>query len=449
MKNSPIILLMALTPIDASFFTAQKAEVLKGNFNSATAQWTTSTQREPEWGSLPRAPLREISYQPDSTAPLEIDNKTMMRLSENSEVALYQNGKSLEAILNLVNKAEKFIFIQVLAIACDESTESLFEKLKEKARSGIDVKIIVNKTYSFLSYSCLRELKNSGIAISKAPTHSTYLLNDKGNLLIGAQSFTKTFFYSDGFNFLDRDMMLHAHGPVSKEALIDFIETWNENEETKIDNFKYILTMAKINSPKKCLFVSQKPKSKKRDLQNLLLNLSEKSKQSIIASGVKILQNDSTMSLIKLLKNKSISGVRVDYIGNGWDGGNGELTMYLNELYHRYLDRGRKYLAKTINWLREKDQISQSKKHFKAYKSLVADSDITVWTYFNFVHYKVWSFDNSGIFVGSANVAEDSFESFYEAGVFCLDRALSEELNHELARDKANSIPIYRESLTL
>ena len=45
-------------------------------------------------------------------------------------------------------------------------------------------------------------------------------------------------------------------------------------------------------------------------------------------------------------------------------------------------------------------------------------------------------------FVGSWNLDWNSADRNHEAGIICLDRSLNRQMEEELARDLANSIPV-------
>ena len=92
-----------------------------------------------------------------------------------------------------------------------------------------------------------------------------------------------------------------------------------------------------------------------------------------------------------------------------------------------------------MNDLKEWDRYRVAKSYRRQYQELQKNSRISVFTYFNFIHYKVWSFDGWGTYVGSANLDENKLGKLSEAGVFCIDENLGKSLSVELQRDHLNS----------
>ena len=356
-----------------------------------------------------------------------------------AETKFYHDGDVKEPLASVIESASKYLHMEWLSVACDSATEPFLKQMEEKAAAGVGVRMIVNKTYSWLSFPCLRRLEKAGIEIVKAPTHSSYIVNDRGQMLIGSQSLARMFLNSTGTNGLDRDSMLYVEGTAARDAARDFASNWNGNKAS---------SQARIEPPahkdmkptEHCYFLSQKPNGAKRDIENALAQFTLTAKKSIFLSGVKISGRKDADSpsgrILRSLKLKARAGVTVEYLGNGPEGGNGELTMVLNEWIQ---DSPYRPVREGLKLLRDWDSRRTTEKHFSSYRDFLTEKNMTVWNHDQFLHYKIWSFDKETIFVGSANLHDDSWNDFYEAGVLCRDRKLASQLEKKLALDRANS----------
>lgn len=359
---------------------------------------------------------------------------------------LYQNGDSLSAIMDMIAHSKKYFYMNLLAFSCDESTEKMVQALENKSRSNVDVRLIINKGFSLLSGRCLKRLKQAGIKVLKAKTHSSYFFNDDHELMIGSQCVAKMFFNSDGFNSLDRDMMIYSKGDLTAGALKDFTSIWLEEDsidEVLVKNYQNILKEISHKRPDEsltCRFVAQRPKMGIRNIESMLEKLISASHIEIYFSGVKVDIGEG--SLGRGLKEISKKGVEVNYIGNGYLSGNGELTMVFDEWITGIKKGSFAFFSPVIEGINDWDKRRVARDNKKLYDKLLENSKINIWTYFNFIHYKVWLFDQS-FFIGSANLDEDKFGDVYDAGIYCQNSYVHDLLKAQLLRDKNNSV-LYR-----
>ena len=178
------------------------------------------------------------------------------------------------------------------------------------------------------------------------------------------------------------------------------------------------------------------PNEKKTEISGLWLSWVENSAKQIVLSGVKVDEN----LVIQAIRNRAQKGVSVAFIGNGWSGGNGELTMLLEEWAQNFNKREFRRISNILEKLRDLDRDLQTEKRSRAYASLAA-SGVASWLHFNFVHHKIGFFDRAGVWIGSANPNKDSYFKSYESGIFCLDNKLSREVSKMVELDMANSVP--------
>jgi len=398
---------------------------------------------------LPKKGIDKTRPRVESTRPmLNLDlEKALSETLENQfvnayDLKLYQNGESFGPLLKLIENSSEFLFLNFLSFTCDEKTEPLVKALEEKVKAKTDVRLIVNKGFSFLSRACLRRLEQTGVKIKRAKSHASYVVNDRRELMIGSQSIARMFFNADGFNGLDRDMMAGVKGSVSAQAVRDFTSSWlfeNPNDSDLVKTFLKTLQWKNesTQADAKCLFLSQRPREGMRDYEKAIVENVKRAEKEIIFSGVKVNARDSETA--HLLRLKSSNGVQVNYIGNGYLSGNGELAMlfdeWINELNHSF-----SFIAPVLENIKLWDNRRVALENKKLYDALIAESSINVWAYFNFIHHKVWLFDGPYFIIGSANFDEEKFSEVSDAGLFCADQKVHDLLKEELLRDQQNSL---------
>lgn len=419
------------------------------------------------WGALPYPPIRDVSQLKLSNKTAEenwandveyqedLDRITGHELTKNDSIEIVPNGKVVKPILKVIGDAKQFVFVNVLSLVCDESTEPVIHALEERAAAGVDVRVILNQSYAALAKSCLQRMRDHQIEILTAPTHSSYYLNDQDEVVLGAESMARMFFKSDGYNFLDRDMMLSIHGAVTTDVIKNFISVWDEKRPRDLRDVRLPASvyLAKRESELKqnrrardyagwlgagsknlCRFAEQMPDGKNRSMENLLVSLVEKTKEKIILSGVKF---DADSPVFKGALARAREGVDFDFLGNGWEGGDGELTLYLDELIQK-----NPMLSSYLRFLRNADVNRIARKRAQAVAPLAGLPHVALWSFFSFLHYKVALFDHDGFWVGSANPDWDSVTGYDESGIFCMDKSLNQAISDTTQIDLSNSIPL-------
>ncbi len=381
--------------------------------------------------------------QTDISATMEsaLSKELEAKLTPVSQLTLYQNKDTWLPLMSLINNAHDFLYLNFLSFTCDERTEEMVKALEKKAGEKVDVRLIVNKGFSLLSGKCLKRLQKSGVKIAKVKTHSSYIINDKQELMIGSQSIARMFFNADGFNSLDRDMMIYAKGVVVSEAVRDFVSTWLEQnpDEKELQNvFLKTKNWKDEGGKARCVFVSQRPWLGMRDYEKAILAAVKSNEREVLFSGVKVNPRDSEIA--DVLKTKSLNGMNVDYIGNGYLSGDGELAMVFDEWINKLEQSSFSFVAPAVMGIKLWDNRRVALENKKQYDRLKGKSAINIWTYFNFIHHKVWLFDSPAFLIGSANFDDEKFSEVSDAGLFCFDSSVHIQLKAELFRDKQNSV---------
>ena len=257
----------------------------------------------------------------------------------NEKLTLLQNGESLKPIEDLINRAQKFVFVNMLYVSCDPETMPIIEKLEGRSREGIDVRLLLNRQFSLFSGACIRQMENAGIRVLKSETHSSYLVNDQDEAIIGSENLAKMSFASNGTNFMDRDLTIEIQGPIATDLMGNFIGRWadaGKAPETSLE--KYLLDyrrkradeishgsrgeasysawfsktssheiekeVAKTIAPGLCRFASQDSTKGESMIADLLTSLIRNAKTEIRVSSVRIENSDIAKELLKKAANK-------------------------------------------------------------------------------------------------------------------------------------------------
>lgn len=477
------------------------------------------------WGSLFHPPIEKIKLMPRLVDPLwdyvnnfddslfstsdfqiNLDRLSETQLTSNNTIKYLGNGDSLLPLLDIIKVSEKFLFIQMLGFDCyGTSVNKIITELESRVLANVDVRLLVDKLYSNLFGECIASLKAKGIEVIevanhlsklKPSMHSSIVLNDKLEMMIGAQSVYYGFYESSGQNFLDRDDSLYVKGAATTDALKEFLTIWEQHRtdknrslkgqigKNKFDYKNFISNQILLEDNRGdrgqshyndwfkqekfrglCRFVAQNPLTNKSDIKTSLMEYSKSANKSIGLGSVKFFfplqenKKSTAQEFITLFHKKALNdNISVDFFGNGIDGGNGELTMEINRWLELWWNRILTYKDSSgiSNWFKEKfsqllynilfklkDSIDlkQSGINFLQYEKMANVKNTTVWTNFNFSHHKSWSFDRNVFAISSLLFSDDSFESFYDAGVICMDHNENLEFQKARALDIANSIP--------
>lgn len=183
----------------------------------------------------------------------ELSN-TAHYLYSNGGFPVYRNGgaryfpvgeKMWEAVLEELEKAEKFIFLEYFIIEEGEMWNSILDILKRKAAEGVDVRLLYDGTcsISLLPHDYPKKMKQLGIKCKVfsplRPFVSTYYNNrDHRKILVidGKTAFTGGVNLADEYiNKKERfghwkDSAVMINGGAVRSFTLTFLQIWNLNE---------------------------------------------------------------------------------------------------------------------------------------------------------------------------------------------------------------------------
>jgi phosphatidylserine/phosphatidylglycerophosphate/cardiolipin synthase-like enzyme len=458
-----------------SFRQAQLRYFSKQVFDIEEARYRRSAPHPSSWGPLPYPPLRKPPADPrksvtqkfsehflsDPAFQARLDQLTGSELTRNQAIRLHQNGEAFPVMKGLAERAKSFLFVNMLSVTCDEASEPLLSTLESRARQQVDVRLLVNKSYAWLDRACLKRLERGGVSVVRGETHASYVVSDQDELMIGSESIARMFARSDGYGRLDRDLMLYVKGPLATDALHDFLSAWEESRSGDGSGRPSLELVAAYKAKKAreleagvrgpasysrwlkgepeglCRFAGQKPGKRGTAMTDLMIALTKSARNGIFLSGVQLGESPVATAL----NERAREGLPVDFLGNGWEAGNGELTMLLDEWIEERKANGQHRMARALELVRDRDRKYTTRNAMAGVSELVHAPGFSAWAHFNFLHYKAWSFDHHGVWVGSANPDRKGYEKFYEAGALCLDSGLARDFAIQREIDLANSVP--------
>ncbi len=175
----------------------------------------------------------------------------------NSEVKYFKSGEEkYEQLLIEIKKAKQFIFLEYFIVDEGKMWDSILEILKEKAKEGVEVRLMYDGTcmFALLPHSYPKQVEKMGIKCHVfspiRPALATYQNNrDHRKILIvdGKTAFT------GGVNLADeyineiqhfghwKDNAVMITGEAVRSFTIMFLQNWNLAETDKEDYEKYLV----------------------------------------------------------------------------------------------------------------------------------------------------------------------------------------------------------------
>lgn len=162
--------------------------------------------------------------------------------------------KALDELINALEKAEKFIFMEYHAIEEAEAFGRIKSVLQEKAENGVEVRIIYDDMGSvgFLNLGFRKKMKECGIECRvfnpMMPVINVFMNNRdhrKITVIDGKVGFTGGYNLADEyFNIVQpygewKDSGLRLEGNAVRNLTVQFLEMWNTIENTDKEFDKY------------------------------------------------------------------------------------------------------------------------------------------------------------------------------------------------------------------
>lgn len=326
-------------------------------------------------------------YEPDFQK--KIDSLSESELSFGNQIQLLANGDSYKKKLTEVVKAKSSILMAVMSFVCDKSSKAMEDALIEKVKQGVDVKLIVEKVWTkAIMKKCMNRMVDAGVDVVYSNDfaksylkddlfHNKFLIIDGARAIIGGSNIVSSDNLSTGFNHLNRDNDIFITGPVVSDMTLGFTQLWRRFEKTNAFRsqlkhvrpiFEYetqamnkkknealfkkrgstwyneVLLNSELRNTGVCRFVTQGPQNDENRLSKVFIELMQKAQNQINLTTGSIyfdLESHSQQERERKTWNKKLfnsifsaagRGVKIDLIGNGIDGGYGEVSNTFNQL---------------------------------------------------------------------------------------------------------------------
>jgi cardiolipin synthase len=361
---------------------------------------------------------------------LEMTGKS--RLTYLNSVDVFNTGKELfEDMENEIKNATSYIHMEYFTINYDQIGKHFFDLLKEKAKSGVEVKLILDGVGSRkLPATLIKELKMSNIEVQIFFPSYFPIINIRANYrthrkicIVDSQVG-----YLGGFNIGDeylgkgplgswRDTHIKIKGEALNELQKEFFSSWDFIKNQKFLNYKP-KSISKVrekkyflekSSEKKCLtqIVGSAPDYEFRLIRDAVLHMIMKAKKYIYIETPYFIPDDL---LFETLKIASLSGVNIKII----------------------IPNKPDHLA--VYWATH------------SYVGEMLGAGIKFYTYNRgFLHSKIVIVDDEVVSVGSANFDYRSFYQNFEINAFIYEPEVVKKLKGSFIENLAESSIITNE----
>ena len=411
----------------------------------------------------------------------DLDEQTGTELTFGNRLHALFNDQSIKEKVRIVKAADHYVFGSVMATICDASSEELVQALIDKAQEGIPVSVMMERFYmSGFFRRCANRLRRGGVDLllinEKWKPHSllTFLhakfwISDNEVAIIGGQNIAKFNNESTGFNQMDRDTDLLVQGPGVTDLTSEFIEFWKSHARKNnhsLASFEAELKQAKevqriahtrgtafyeeqLSNPLTrmkgvCRMMLQSSHDRNYSYGDVLKSYAANSKESMIFTGPELEYSPrhSIPFFDEVRTAATQRGVKVELVGNGVDGGSGEITTEMRLQMEEASEDRRKLRYDFFHKLLNIEPQHVARGHRKNLRELSITPGIRTWTYFNYIHAKQAYFDRIVTSISSFNFDTASFDRNIEAGAICMDENLSAEMEPQLTLDLVNSVPV-------
>lgn len=169
--------------------------------------------------------------------------------------------KAWDAMLKAISSARKSIYLEMYIFIDNTESYNFFEIIKQKARAGVRVKIIIDLLGSFeLKSQAIEEIRASGIELMffsywLKRTHKKILVVDEKIAFLGGVNIHKIF---RKWN----DLQMRFEGPIVKSVIRSFARTYQRCGGKDPDIISYVNKKGILNKTKLWILEHRKFKSK-------------------------------------------------------------------------------------------------------------------------------------------------------------------------------------------
>lgn len=358
----------------------------------------------------------EIAREPTGIVRLLLNNSSAV-VTTGNEVTFLHNGRDkFEALIRELRKAKDFIHLEYYIFAEDNIGNQVKEILKEKARRGVEVRLIVDDVGSWeLKSSFFEEMREAGIEVYSFLQVRFPLLTSKVNyrnhrkivVIDGQVGFIGGYNIADRYKEGDaatygiwRDTHIMIEGDAVNSLQSVFLTDWYFVSQTELQESRYF-PPSKPVSNKVIQIVASGPDSDWPGIMMGIFQTIVTAKDYVYIATPYFMPSESVLLALKMA---ALSGVDVRIIIP--EKSDAFITLLCSKSYIREM-------------LEAGVQIYFYQKGFLHSKTLVADDKISI--------------------VGSANMDFRSFEQNFESTAFIYDASTAQEMKQTYLEDQADS----------
>jgi cardiolipin synthase len=490
------------------FVSAKKKYYGSQTYNSLTQRYSRSYVYPSDWHSLNHNPIRKIELPNEvygaqfvpldnkviANSPLiqpafnyKLDDLTGTEMTAGNKLRLLNNGEvSFKEKVRMVKQSKKFFHSVVMVQYCDESSNEIIDAMIEKARSGVDVRLMVESVWTKLVLNkCLKKLRRGGVKVTLGKGffnpktmftvhHTKFWIRDGEEAIIGGQNMHDFENSSNGFNNHTRDKDVHVIGPAVTDMVREYIRIWNHERggDVTMEPYKKLvaekIAVEKLKGlrgkdlyddwlnkedvsdiPGVCRVMLQGTKTTETPMiiTNAYIEMINNTKYSMIINTPTLRYSENKANrqynsrIVKGMLNAAQNGVKLDMISNGPDGGWGEAGHQLRQLARKLRSQGKPGVAKIFDGVDRlmANFIGRIQRNNLA--KLISVPNVDSWMYFNHLHSKQMMFDHIVTSTGSFNLDVHSYKN-HESTMICIDKKLADESLKGFISDIVNSVPV-------
>ena len=492
------------------FVTAKKKFYGDLSFNRSTQQFARPYIYPSDWHSLNHNPIRNFNLALETyghqfrlldsktiaKSPLvsvelhrKLDDVTGTEMTAGNKLRQLNNGEiSFKEKVRMVKESKKFFHAIVMVQYCDESSSEIVDAMIERARAGVDVRLMMESVWSrLILQKCVKKLTDGGVKVTLGKGffnprtmftvhHTKFWIRDGEEAIMGGQNTHDFENTSNGFNHHTRDKDVHVMGPAVTDMMREYVRIWN-HEQKKPDTSmsQYLGVVAKkeaeertknlrgkdlygrwLNTPTveeipgvcRVLVQGSKTTDTPYIITKAYLEIMKNTKYSMFINTLafRFKEGDTNAytntQLIKEIIESSKRGTQIDLISNGFDAGWGEAGFQMRELSKKLRRSGKTGLAMLLESMNRVIAMFTSRTQFNNLANALGGTDVDVWLYFNHIHSKQMRFDHIMTSTGSFNLDNHSFKN-HESTMICLDKKLADESLVSFLSDIVNSTPAF------
>lgn len=341
-----------------------------------------------------------------------------------NEIKYFKTGElHFNDLKEELKKAKKFIFLEYFIVAEGELLDSIIEILKEKAKEGIEVRIMYDGTCPFngIAYNYPEILKSYGIKAKMfSPIKaiiSTYQ-NNRDHRKIAV--IDGKIAYTGGVNLADeyvnkkirfgvwKDTAIKIKGNAVNSFTTMFLEMWNVDEKVNESYEPYITNNPELEQGYVMPY-GDNPLDGESVGKNVYMNIINNAKEYVYISTPYLIPDDELLNAIKYASKKGIDiRIIMPHIPDK------KLVYYL----------GRSY-----------------------YEELI-DTNVKIYEYkYGFIHSKMFICDDDKAVVGTINLDYRSLYLHFECGCYIYQNECIKEIKEDFENILKESIIIDKKNI--